>query len=123
MGYIRSGPAGRTAVAVALIIGTIELIGVLAEQADITTGPLAAIGDIPLDYGIVLLFLATWLVARSRCGASATSSSTGRRAWRHRPAPPLRRMALMFSMPSAHRFHAAAMTAGDGEGVKERRRP
>ena len=37
-------------VAVALIIGTIELIGVLADQAHITTGPLAAIAGIPLDY-------------------------------------------------------------------------
>jgi high-affinity nickel-transport protein len=53
-------------VAVALIIGTIELIGVLDEQANITTGPLAAIGDIPLDYagyGIVGLFFVSWVVA------------------------------------------------------------
>ena len=53
-------------VAVALIIGTIELIGVLADQAKITTGPLAAIADIPLDYvgyGIVVLFVVTWIVA------------------------------------------------------------
>ena len=33
-------------VAVALIIGTIELIGVLADQANINSGPLAAIADI-----------------------------------------------------------------------------
>ena len=53
-------------VAVALIIGTIELIGVLADQANITSGPLAAIADIPLDYagyGIVGLFVLAWLVA------------------------------------------------------------
>ncbi len=53
-------------IAVALIIGTIELIGVLAEQAKITTGPVAAIADIPLDYagyGIVALFFISWLVA------------------------------------------------------------
>jgi high-affinity nickel-transport protein len=53
-------------VAVALIIGTIELIGVLADQAKITTGPLAAIASIPLDYagyGIVVLFFAAWLIA------------------------------------------------------------
>jgi high-affinity nickel-transport protein len=53
-------------VAVALIIGTIELIGVLDEQAHITTGPLAAIGSIPLDYagyGIVGLFVVAWAVA------------------------------------------------------------
>ncbi|MDY7088838.1 MAG: HoxN/HupN/NixA family nickel/cobalt transporter [Actinomycetota bacterium] len=53
-------------VAVALIIGTIELVGVLTEQAGIASGPLAAIGRIPLDYagyGIVLLFVAAWLVA------------------------------------------------------------
>jgi high-affinity nickel-transport protein len=53
-------------IAVALIIGTIELIGVLADQAGITTGPIAAIADIPLDYagyGIVALFVVAWLVA------------------------------------------------------------
>jgi high-affinity nickel-transport protein len=53
-------------VAVALLIGTIELIGVLADQADITTGPLAAIAGIPLDYagyGIVALFFLSWIVA------------------------------------------------------------
>ena len=53
-------------VAVALIIGSIELIGVIADQAKITSGPLAAIASIPLDYagyGIVVLFLLSWLVA------------------------------------------------------------
>ncbi|GAA0522646.1 nickel/cobalt efflux system [Paractinoplanes deccanensis] len=53
-------------VAVALVIGTIELIGVLDDQAHITTGPLAAIGSIPLDYagyGIVGLFVVAWVVA------------------------------------------------------------
>ena len=53
-------------VAVALIIGTIELISVLADQADITCGPLAAIAGIPLDYagyGIVGLFVGAWLIA------------------------------------------------------------
>src|SRR5882757_6511271 len=53
-------------VAVALIIGTIELVGVLVEQANIQSGPLAAIADIPLDYagyGIVVLFVVSWLVA------------------------------------------------------------
>ena len=53
-------------IAVALVIGTIELIGVLADQAGITSGPLAAIAGIPLDYagyGIVGLFVLSWLVA------------------------------------------------------------
>jgi nickel/cobalt transporter (NiCoT) family protein len=53
-------------VAVALIIGTIELIGVLDDQAGITSGPLATIGSIPLDYAgyaIVALFVAAWLIA------------------------------------------------------------
>jgi high-affinity nickel-transport protein len=53
-------------VAVALIIGSIELIGVLADQAHITSGPISAIGNIPLDYagyGIVGLFVASWLLA------------------------------------------------------------
>ena len=53
-------------VAVALIIGTIELIGVLVDQAQIDSGPLADIADIPLDfagYAIVGLFVLAWLVA------------------------------------------------------------
>jgi high-affinity nickel-transport protein len=53
-------------VAVALIIGSIELIGVLAERASIHSGPIAAIANIPLDYagyGIVLLFFGAWAVA------------------------------------------------------------
>nr|GIF69294.1 hypothetical protein Ais01nite_73290 [Asanoa ishikariensis] len=53
-------------VAVALIIGTIELIGVIADQAHITHGPIAAIASIPLDYAgyaIVGLFVVSWLVA------------------------------------------------------------
>ncbi|MFI6350408.1 HoxN/HupN/NixA family nickel/cobalt transporter [Streptomyces sp. NPDC050560] len=53
-------------VAVALIIGTIELIGVITDQANITSGPLAAIADINLDYagyGIVGLFFLSWLIA------------------------------------------------------------
>jgi high-affinity nickel-transport protein len=53
-------------VAVALIIGTIELISVVADQAHITSGPLAAIASIPLDYagyGIVGLFVLAWVAA------------------------------------------------------------
>jgi high-affinity nickel-transport protein len=53
-------------IAVALVIGTIELIGVIAEQARIDSGPLAAIANIPLDYAgyaIVGLFVVAWLVA------------------------------------------------------------
>lgn len=53
-------------VAVALIIGTIELIGVIADQANITSGPISAIANIPLDYagyGIVGLFVVAWLAA------------------------------------------------------------
>jgi high-affinity nickel-transport protein len=53
-------------VAVALVIGTIELVGVLADQANITSGPLSAIASIPLDYagyGIVALFVLSWAIA------------------------------------------------------------
>jgi nickel/cobalt transporter (NiCoT) family protein len=53
-------------IAVALIIGTVELVGVVANQADITGGPIGWIANIDLDYagyGIVGLFFAAWLVA------------------------------------------------------------
>jgi high-affinity nickel-transport protein len=53
-------------VAVALVIGTIELVGVLADELDITSGPLAVVARIPLDYAgyaIVALFVVSWAVA------------------------------------------------------------
>ena len=53
-------------VLVALVIGTIELISVLTDQAHITSGPLALIADINLDsagYAIVGLFVVSWMVA------------------------------------------------------------
>jgi high-affinity nickel-transport protein len=53
-------------VAVALIIGTIELVGVFADQAKIDSGPLSAIASIPLDYAgyaIVAFFVLAWITA------------------------------------------------------------
>jgi high-affinity nickel-transport protein len=53
-------------VAVALIIGVVELVGLLADKAGITSGPLATLGDLDLEYvgyGIVGLFFVTWAVA------------------------------------------------------------
>jgi nickel/cobalt transporter (NiCoT) family protein len=53
-------------VAVALIIGTIELVSIVTQKLDITTGPLAAIGGLDLNYvGFVIvgLFVATWAIA------------------------------------------------------------
>ena len=53
-------------VAVALLIGGIELIGLVADKAGITSGPLAAIADVDLEYvgyGIVLLFVVTWALS------------------------------------------------------------
>jgi len=53
-------------VAVALGIGLIELVSVLAERLDVSTGPIAWVGSIDLgDVGfwIVGLFVMTWLVA------------------------------------------------------------
>ena len=52
--------------AVALIIGTIELVSVLVDKTGISSGPLAAVASIPLDYagyGIVGLFVLTWVIA------------------------------------------------------------
>ncbi len=55
-------------VLVALVIGTIELVGVLVERFSVQSGPLAAIADINLDYAgyaIVGLFVVSWVVAGS----------------------------------------------------------
>jgi high-affinity nickel-transport protein len=53
-------------VLVALVIGSVELIGVAADRLHVTHGPIAAIADINLDYAgyaIVGLFVAAWLLA------------------------------------------------------------
>ncbi|GAB3916274.1 nickel/cobalt efflux system [Microlunatus endophyticus] len=53
-------------VIVALVIGSIELIGVLADRMSITSGPLASIAGISLNYvgfAIVGLFIVAWLIA------------------------------------------------------------
>ena len=53
-------------VAVALVIGTIELVGVLADQLGIVHGPLAAVAAVPLDhagYVIVGVFVVAWVGA------------------------------------------------------------
>jgi high-affinity nickel-transport protein len=53
-------------VAVALIIGGIEIVSIAAEKLDITSGPVAWIGGLDLNavgYVIVALFVLTWVVA------------------------------------------------------------
>src|SRR3954447_13392050 len=53
-------------VAVAFVIGTIELVSIVTEKLGIGTGPLAAIGNLDLNfvgYAIVGLFVLTWAVA------------------------------------------------------------
>jgi nickel/cobalt transporter (NiCoT) family protein len=53
-------------VAVALIIGSIELISIVTQKAGITSGPLAAIANVNLDfvgYAILTLFVLAWAVA------------------------------------------------------------
>ena len=53
-------------VAVALIVGTVELVSILTDRLEIRSGPLAAIGDLDLNdvgYAIVALFVLTWAVA------------------------------------------------------------
>jgi nickel/cobalt transporter (NiCoT) family protein len=53
-------------VAVAMIIGLVELLGLLAEKLGIDSGPLGAIARLNLNvvgYAIVGLFVLTWVVA------------------------------------------------------------
>jgi high-affinity nickel-transport protein len=53
-------------VAVALVVGTIELTSILTERVGITGGPLAAVARIDLNqvgYAIAALFVLTWLIA------------------------------------------------------------
>jgi high-affinity nickel-transport protein len=53
-------------VAVALVIGVIELLSILTEKLDITSGPAAAVAAVDLEYvgyWIVGLFVVTWVIA------------------------------------------------------------
>ncbi|WP_045875506.1 HoxN/HupN/NixA family nickel/cobalt transporter [Pseudofrankia sp. DC12] len=53
-------------VVVALVIGSIELIGVVADRFTIRSGPIAWVANINLDYagyGIVGLFFVAWAIA------------------------------------------------------------
>lgn len=53
-------------VAVALVIGTIELASVISDRAGITSGPIAAIGSIDLGgvgFVVIGLFVVAWIVA------------------------------------------------------------
>jgi high-affinity nickel-transport protein len=53
-------------VAVALVIGTIELLSLLTEKVGIERGPLAAIGRVDLNsvgFVVVGFFVLAWLVA------------------------------------------------------------
>ena len=53
-------------VAVALIIGGIEVLSIFVEKLDIESGPIAAIGNLDLNmvgFYIVGLFVLTWIVA------------------------------------------------------------
>ncbi|MGZ4590200.1 MAG: Nickel transporter NicT [Actinomycetes bacterium] len=53
-------------VAVALVIGTIEISSIVTEQLSIDSGPLAWVGALDLNmvgYAIVALFILTWVVA------------------------------------------------------------
>jgi high-affinity nickel-transport protein len=51
---------------VAIVIGLVELVGVLASQLSVTDGPIAWIGGLSLNYvgfAIVAVFAAVWLIA------------------------------------------------------------
>lgn len=53
-------------VLVALLIGGIEIVGLLGDKAGISSGPVAWIAGVNLDhvgYAIVMLFVVTWVVA------------------------------------------------------------
>jgi high-affinity nickel-transport protein len=53
-------------VAVALVIGLVELLGLVAQRFHVDSGPLGWIGGLDLNfvgYGIVGLFVVTWVVA------------------------------------------------------------
>jgi high-affinity nickel-transport protein len=53
-------------VAVAMIIGVVELVGLLAEKLGIDSGPLGVVRHLDLNvvgYAIVGLFVLTWIVA------------------------------------------------------------
>ena len=80
-------------VAVALVIGGIELLSILVERTGITSGPLHAIGSLDLagvGYLVVGLFVVTWVAALAwwRLGRVEQRWDEGMRAGRGGPAQP-----------------------------------
>jgi high-affinity nickel-transport protein len=87
-------------VAVALIIGTIELLTIAADRFDITSGPVAAVAHLDLNYVgyvIVGLFVLTWLVALL--------------VWRY--ARIEEKWSARLALPAEHRAHVAAIELPD----------
>jgi high-affinity nickel-transport protein len=71
-------------VAVALVIGTIELISILTDKLHITSGPLSSLANVDLNYvgyAIVALFVLTWAIALAvwKLGRIEEKWSTGLR--------------------------------------------
>lgn len=66
-------------VAVALVIGTIELVGVLADRLHVDSGPLADIASINLDYAGTSSWAYSWCPGSSPSpsGSSAESNNVG----------------------------------------------
>jgi high-affinity nickel-transport protein len=53
-------------VVVALVVGVLVLIGLMAEKLEIESGPLGRLGNLDLDYvgyTVIGLFVLTWLLA------------------------------------------------------------
>ncbi|WP_433473660.1 HoxN/HupN/NixA family nickel/cobalt transporter [Spirillospora sp. CA-142024] len=72
-------------VAVAVIIGAIELAGLLVDELGMSRGPLASIAGLDLNYvgyGIVAMFVVTWVVALAvwRFGKIEERWKTGERS-------------------------------------------
>jgi high-affinity nickel-transport protein len=74
-------------VAVALVIGAIELGSIISDRFGIDTGPLASLAQLDLNYvgyGIVGVFVLTWVVALSvwRLARIEEKWTDGLRDWR-----------------------------------------
>jgi high-affinity nickel-transport protein len=74
-------------VLVALVVGTVELVGVVADMTHTTSGPVAVLASVPLDYagyGIVLLFALAFVAAALvwRLGRVETRMAARPDSWR-----------------------------------------
>lgn len=106
-------------VAVALVIGVIEIVSIFVEKLDITSGPLYAIGSLDLNnvgFVIVGLFVLTWVVAVLVWYVGSIEEKWSQNLKPVRPAFGVDERAAAETLPATAHVHADGSIHVDGHG-------